>query len=271
MKVDVVLLTLNSNSPIFHLCLERLEKVVPVNRLIVVDGGSSDRTLTVVKNYGFPVEIIDDSEGNRATARQKGLEEVETEFFLFLDDDVLLSEGWWDSVKKYFNNEKVGAVWGVSVPIEPSLKQYFRAMSVIHGETPTILELKNGIERGMTHDTVVRTEAVEGIRIPENLIVLEDEFIKRYVEGNGYIWVATEEVRGYHYKTKYSTKDIFAEGKIGRVMGLYGKKWFRTRLVKGLFKLSYLLLVTGNKEIMEREMKKQVNYLRGWLYGATES
>jgi len=51
MKVYVVLLTKNSNKPVLRLVLESLYKNVNVNRLIVVDGGSTDGTVELLSKY----------------------------------------------------------------------------------------------------------------------------------------------------------------------------------------------------------------------------
>ena len=72
-KVDVVFLTKNSMKPCLKECLDAVYANVPVGRLLVIDGGSTDGTLDVVKTYANCV-VIDDVGGNRATARQKGIE-----------------------------------------------------------------------------------------------------------------------------------------------------------------------------------------------------
>ena len=81
MKVDVVLLTLNSVKPCLRECIESVYANVPVNRLIVVDGGSTDGTVDFLSKYPN-VKFIYDLDGNRATSRQVGIGEVETEFLL---------------------------------------------------------------------------------------------------------------------------------------------------------------------------------------------
>lgn len=99
MKVDVVLLTKNSLKPCLGDCVHSIYKNVPLNRLIVVDGGSTDGTIEYLKK--FPnVVIIDDSKGCRATARQIGIDMVETDWFLFVDSDVILSRNWFNEAWK---------------------------------------------------------------------------------------------------------------------------------------------------------------------------
>lgn len=265
MKIDVCLLTLDSNSPIFRKCLKRLEQEIPVNRLIVVDGGSQDGTLEVVKNYRFPVKIIDDSDGNRATARQKGIEAVETEYLLFLDDDVLLCENWWQQAKRFLRNEKFGAVWGVTIPAEPYEVKYFKAMAHFYEKGIIELKLRNGRKRGMTHDTLVKTELIKDISIPKSLHALEDEYIKRHIEEKDHLWIVTDTPYALHYKTSHSGLGAYVEGKEGRRMDLYDKSWFRKHFFKFLLKLGYLLVTTRSKTVVGRQLRKEVNYIRGWF------
>ncbi|MDI6807348.1 MAG: glycosyltransferase family A protein, partial [Candidatus Aenigmarchaeota archaeon] len=90
-KIDVVILTKDSEW-MLEKCLDSIYQNVPVNRLIAVDGLSTDNTLSILHNYGKKyrnVKILADK-GTRATARQKGIESIETEWFMFVDSDVVL-------------------------------------------------------------------------------------------------------------------------------------------------------------------------------------
>ena len=110
MKVDVILLTKNSDGPYFKQCLESLYRNVPVNRLIVIDGGSTDGTIGVLRNYKG-VEVYYDIGGTRGRSRQLGISKVSTEWFFFLDSDVILHDGWFKRAKE-FMTQKTGAIQG---------------------------------------------------------------------------------------------------------------------------------------------------------------
>ena len=101
-SVDVVLLTKNSDRKLKE-CLESVYNNVPVARLIAVDGYSTDKTLDVLNWFDekyHNVKIIMDK-GNRATARQKGIADVNTEWFLFVDSDVILCNDWYKKAQQY--------------------------------------------------------------------------------------------------------------------------------------------------------------------------
>jgi glycosyltransferase involved in cell wall biosynthesis len=177
-SVDVVLLTKNSERKLKE-CLESVYQNVPVAKLIAVDGRSNDKTLDILNWFNekyHNVKIILDK-GNRATARQKGIENVTTEWFLFVDSDVVLCDGWFKKAQQYIS-ANVGAVWGTEIwsTIEnPITLKLFLLI------TRKIFEVRGG-----THDTLIRTELVKDIEIPKKLHVYEDAYIKDWIEHKGY-------------------------------------------------------------------------------------
>ena len=194
-SVDVVLLTFNSERKLQD-CLESVFRNVPVHKLIAVDGGSTDETLQILGEFNrryHNVEVIMDKKGTRATARQKGIEAVTSEWFVFVDSDVVLSRDWFNKAKAYVSNE-VGAVWGIEVW---STLQNPKTLKMFLWVTRKIFDIRGG-----THDTLVRTKAVKGIRIPSNLHVFEDGYIKQYIEKKSYRVVASYNPFCIHYRPK---------------------------------------------------------------------
>jgi glycosyltransferase involved in cell wall biosynthesis len=193
-SVDVVLLTLNSDRKIEQ-CLESVYRNVPVRQLIAVDGGSTDRTLEILNQFNNKycnVKIIHDK-GTRATARQKGIENVKTEWFIFVDSDVVLCKNWHRKAMKC-TGEDIGAVWGIEVW---STIQNPATLKMFLWITRKIFDLRGG-----THDTLVRTDLVKDIKIPANLHVFEDAYIKEYITKKGYRVVACYDPFCIHYRPK---------------------------------------------------------------------
>jgi glycosyltransferase involved in cell wall biosynthesis len=194
MPIDVIVLTKNSERMLRE-CLCSVYRNVPVNRLIIVDGYSTDKTLDVVEEFQRKhgnVLLLQDR-GNRATARQKGISRVETEWFMFVDSDVVLSRGWFRKAKKHIAAD-VGAVWGVNIDVIPNMKDKH------------ILKLQSLIARqffcvrGGMHDTLIRREAVEGIHIPEQLHAYEDAYIVNWIKEKGYKIVVGDDIYCLHFK-----------------------------------------------------------------------
>lgn len=191
-KADVVIITLNSDR-MLHKCVESVYKNVPVNRLIAVDGGSSDQTIPILKAFNdkyHNVKIIVEK-GTRATARQKGIENVESDWFIFVDSDVVLSKNWFKKAFQHVDSH-VGAVWGIEVwstiKNTTSLKVFLLAT------------MKIFTVRGGTHDILIRTMIVQDIKIPGNLHVFEDAYIKDWIVHKGYNVVACYSPFCIHYR-----------------------------------------------------------------------
>ncbi len=190
--IDVVVLTRNSEC-VLDECLRSIYENVPVNRLVIVDRFSADETLKIIeqynKEYGNIIVLL--REGTRAMARQEGIEKVVTEWFMFVDSDVVLCNDWFKKAWKLVD-EEVGAVWGVDIPGNIKSPFLFRIL--------TQVSMRSFSARGGTHDILVRHEAVKDIEIPGDLHVYEDAFIKKWVLNGGYNIVATYDPYCIHFK-----------------------------------------------------------------------
>jgi glycosyltransferase involved in cell wall biosynthesis len=192
--VDVVLLT-NNSEYLLERCLASIYGNIPVNKLIVVDGFSTDGTMKIIdrlKRTNGNVKTIKVG-GSRALARQRGIRQVRTEWFMFVDSDVLLSPGWFKKAKKNLTSD-VGAVWGVNIDVIPSVKD------------KRILKLQNLVARqcfsirGGMHDTLIRREAVNEIVIPDQLHAYEDAYIINRIKERGYKIVVGDDIYCLHFK-----------------------------------------------------------------------
>jgi glycosyltransferase involved in cell wall biosynthesis len=192
MDVDVVIITKNSEN-MLNECLKSVYENVPVNHLIVVDGYSTDKTLEIVREFQKKhgnVLLVQDR-GSRATARQKGIGQVKTEWFMFVDSDVVLCEGWFNKAEKYVG-KNVGAIWGIEVW---STIQNPAMLKMFLWITRKIFDLRGG-----THDTLVRTGLVKDIEIPMVLHVFEDAHIKNWITSKGFKMIACYDPYCIHFR-----------------------------------------------------------------------
>jgi len=192
MDVDVVIITKNSER-MLNECLKSVYKNVPVNQLIVVDGYSTDRTLEILrrfqKKHGNFLVIQD--KGTRATARQKGIGQVKTEWFMFVDSDAVLCKDWFKKAQKHLG-QNVGAVWGIEVW---STIQNPVMLKIFLWVTRKIFDLRGG-----THDTLIRTSLVKDIEIPKILHVFEDAYIKDWITRKGFKIIACYDPYCVHFR-----------------------------------------------------------------------
>lgn len=191
-SIDVVLLTKDSER-ILARCVESIYRNIPVAQLIVVDGYSKDKTLKILEDFNrkyHNIKIIMDR-GTRATARQKGIENVTAEWFMFVDSDVVLCQDWYKKAQQYLQPD-VGAIWGIEVWSTISNP---KTMRLFLTTTRRIFEVRGG-----THDTLIRTSLVRDIKIPPDLHVFEDAFIKDWITSKGYRVVACYSPFCIHYR-----------------------------------------------------------------------
>ena len=193
--VDVVVLTKNSEH-LLDKCLASIYENVPVKNLIVVDGYSTDSTLRIVNKTRLKHGnvIVLSMNGTRAKAREAAIRLVSTPWFMFVDSDVILARDWFKKVQKNVSDD-VGAIWGLNIDVIPNVtkdRRFVKLQSLIARQCFYL--------RGGTHDTLIRREAVEGIRIPEQLHTYEDAYIMDWIKKGGYQAVVGDEVYCLHFK-----------------------------------------------------------------------
>jgi len=258
MRLDVVMLTKNSYSRLGRLLAQVVERAfeeIPVNDFYVIDGGSTDKTITILSR--FPVKIY--YGGNRAESREIAVDLVSTEFFVFLDDDALLCRGWLDKIMPEMD-DTTGGVWGLTLPFGDIMK-YYKLLSDFHGISILDLVERQGLRRGQTHDTLIRREAVEGLRIPKDLQYYEDEWIRRQIIANGYRWKVSRKAYCLHVRSMHGFDDGFKVGKLARKYGFESAG----SALRGLVKPLLLFYRSLDASLAWKELKKQAGYMLGWL------
>ena len=89
--VDVAILTMNSERMLRE-CINSVYRNIPVKNLIVVDGFSTDATAEIVNEFQekYGNVIFVQEKGTRGSARQTAIQMVKSDWFIFVDSDVIL-------------------------------------------------------------------------------------------------------------------------------------------------------------------------------------
>src|SRR3989441_8858305 len=241
------------------------ESQVPTRVDVLVPSlkGLSNRFVEHLRSR-IPVHcILTSSAIGPARARQELIERVDTDWFSFVDDDVKLRLGWWSTVTGMIGPD-VGGVEGLWSYLagDKRVDDYTRAMarlSKLLGHE----SWRDRIDRAFTGDTLVRTEAVKNIRMP-NIPVWEDEYIRRWVEKNGYRWLRTQKVVCDHLRT-YNLKPSYNVSKYGYYMGKLRVRSQLKRLSQLPIKVLFSLAYTGNPATVAFAIDKDVNIFKGAL------
>lgn len=92
-------------------------------RFIVVDNASTDDTRSVVERFNQtaggddPIRYVYEGQSGLSFARNRGIEESDTDIVAFVDDDVFFHEGWLEGMSSAFaGRPDVHCVGGMSIP-----------------------------------------------------------------------------------------------------------------------------------------------------------
>jgi hypothetical protein len=192
------------------------------------------------------------------------MEKVDTEWFAFVDDDVSLRPDWWSTVTGMIR-PGVGGVEGLWSYLagDKRVDDYTRAMAelvkLIHRES-----WRDRIDRAFTGDTLVRTDAVKGIRMP-NIPVWEDEYIRLWVEKNGYKWLRTDHVVCDHLR-RYNLRPSYNVGRYGYYLERLSLRGQLRRVAQLPVKVLFSLLYTRNIHTGSFAVEKDLMILKGVIH-----
>jgi glycosyltransferase involved in cell wall biosynthesis len=162
--------------------------------LIIVDDYSTDSTVHIINEFQSKYKniVLIQYGGTRGRARQIGIENVKSDWFIFVDSDVVLSRDWFDKAKGLMQND-VGAIWGIEIW---SVLAKSRILKLFERATVKIFEKRGGL-----HDFLVRRMAVDGINIPFQLHTYEDAYVKSWISTKGYRVIWTYEPYCIHFRS----------------------------------------------------------------------
>lgn len=124
MKVDVMVNTYNSERYLEQ-CLASIRANIPVRKLFVIDKFSQDRTIKIAEK--FDAEIVQ-TDVSLAEARKVGFNLIETSLFVNVDSDIVLPPNWFKRVMQYWDNDKIGCMWGVPLHMNMLHRAYQTSM-----------------------------------------------------------------------------------------------------------------------------------------------
>jgi glycosyltransferase involved in cell wall biosynthesis len=272
--IDVAMITKNSatDNPVFERVLDRLFEEVPVNNFILVDAKSTDDTFEIIsrKTLEHKTRLIPHiCEGNRAVARQIAIESVETDWFLFLDDDVILGQWWWHVASMAMNVDKVGLVWGWDRIVNKHSRNRMKVMYYLRREAEFTLMNRNFRNRGGLHDTLIRKKAIENVKIPPDLHVFEDWYIMEYVKRQGYYAITIPSFYCYHHlNPKFTLKNMTEIARLEKKYGLKSAKTVLFHFLMAIPKAALILLTSLDLKAAIDQFKMYAYIFLGrFLYG----
>jgi len=171
--VDVVIPTYNSNKAHFGDVIRAVRSEVPVHHLIVVDRYSQDGTVETVKEI-FPEATIIQSESRLSQALREAFSHIDTELFVFIDDDIQLGQSWFYNIRKCMDLKGVGAAYSLA-----------------------IARRNGGFEADNLHlfGAVIRTSLIQDWTAPDWLSVGANILLGRHIRSKGFRIIATSDAK----------------------------------------------------------------------------
>lgn len=258
MKIDIIMCTKNSES-ILSECLNSIFEEIPVCHLIILDGFSTDKTLDIINGYKdkFNIKIIQ-TKSALGKSREIGIKNVDSEWFAFIDSDVILRHGWFREVNDFILDSKVGAVESNFIHHYPADIPKFPAFN-------NVVNQRRVDTRGYTIATLIKTRSVEDIVIPPDLMIYEDEFIKKWVEKKGYAWLKVVSPIVDHYPNPNHFRDAYLTGIYSIRYKLFPARSIIFSSLVSPFKLFYFLYKYRSIESTFNSLKYSLVMLKGLL------
>ena len=193
--VDVLMLTLDAE-PYLERCLDSVYGEIPVSKVIVLDGGSKDKTVEVLNKYPrVEVHVRPDI---RTTG--KGLEflfsQATTGWVAIIDADMELPPGWYDEMAKHKDEY-----------------DYFESKRIMHYEFyRDVPGSTNMDQRSAAMGQLGRLDCFKNYHVDDDFMWrATDMLLRQVVEKDGYKFGKVSTTYHYHHTTDGSRYESDAE------------------------------------------------------------
>jgi glycosyltransferase involved in cell wall biosynthesis len=132
-----------------------------------------------------------------SVARRELIEKVDTDWLLFLDDDIQITHRWISSVVPFASEPSVGAIEGrvAYVGLGERFDRDHRSFVEKQG-----IQVLRTHDRGFTHNTLMRTSVVRDWVPLRSTNCFEDLELTRHIQSKGSLWVRVP-AGSYHVKS----------------------------------------------------------------------
>jgi rhamnosyltransferase len=173
--------------------------------VIVIDSGSEDGTLEIIKRYPARLERIPASDFHHARTRNYAASLAQGDILVYLAADALpVDEHWLCNLLRNFGDPCVGAAYGRQLPKQGSGIERQDVLSRIYGEQKVVKEEATRARLGYqyyhmsTVNAAIRKDIWAATKFPEDLKVFEDLGIAKRILESGWKIVYEPAASVYH-------------------------------------------------------------------------
>jgi len=190
-KVDIVMWAKNG-ADCLPKVLSRIDKVLPkknVSQKILVDDHSTDATVKIAKDFGW--SVFANPRAGIPSGAAEAFRHVQTDYFISVEQDVVLAENWWDKITHYMEDPIVGSAQGIRVPTHKLLR-VLEDWQKGGNEKRTYVSMDNNL---------FRTKIVKVLGgFPRICPVCTDTVLMKKMEEAGYKWIIDPSVVSFHLR-----------------------------------------------------------------------
>jgi len=193
-KTSILVLTKNDAQGI-DACLQAVysQKHVDPFEVIIVDSGSTDGTLDVLRRFPVRLEQIPGETFHHARTRNFAASHATGEILIFLSQDAVpASDRWLSTMISNFVDPRVGAVYGRQLPKTGSSLERQDALDAVYGDQRIVKDPahRNGFGYRFYHfsdvNAAIRRSVWQAMPFPEELKVFEDLGIAKLILDSGW-------------------------------------------------------------------------------------
>ena len=176
--MSVIIPTLNEEHHVGSLLSDIAAQTREPDEVLVVDAGSTDRTIEVVRRFGF-VRLLE-GKPPVACGRNLGGLSATGDALIFLDADVRLNEGFFDGFLREFERRRLDVACPRYVPYRST-----RMVEGFHALLNALFKVSQGVlPSGAGHCIAVRRRIFQGSRGFDPSLKFDDiELIRRLARG----------------------------------------------------------------------------------------
>lgn len=176
-RLDVIIRTRNS-AEMLKECLDAILAEIPVRKIIIVDGGSTDNTISIASKYP-EVELYIKPELNLGQATQFGFNIAQADWVAVIDSDMVLQKGWFEEMSKYM--DQADAIEGCRI-------EYYKLKRI---------QNLTKVRYGVFGQTLLRRDCLQNLNL--DLPHGEDAATKYYFDSHGLRWLKVENYLAEHF------------------------------------------------------------------------
>jgi rhamnosyltransferase len=247
-KTSILVLTKNEARNIGS-CLEAVyaQREADPFEVVVVDSGSTDETLEIVRRFSARIVQISEEAFHHAGTRNLAASLAKGEILVYLVADATpVSDTWLQSLIVNFDDPAVGAVYGRQLPKPGASFEREDALDTLYGEQKIVKDPahRNGLGYRFYHfsdvNAAIRRTVWQASRFPEELKVFEDMGIAKKILDRGWKIVYEPRATVFHshsHSTIGLFKRYFDLGYTLRLLDIWEGPGTKKSLLRDVWKL----------------------------------